>query len=190
MEAEHPQDVCDPPPPPSLGRLFVAFAQVSLWSFGGSTTAIIRQKLVKERKWLSDAQFAEGLSISQVMPGPNALNSAAYFGHQLCGGWGAPTALVGLILIPFLLVMGLGRLYFDNGSRSDIRQVLVGLGAAAAGVSFGTGLSMASKHLKDPFFWLVATLVFVTQTVVRLHILIVVALVAAIALLTPTRVSK
>ena len=186
----HSESVCSESPPPSLGELFRAFVQVSLWSFGGSTTALIRQTLVKDRQWLTDAQFAEGLSISQVMPGPNALNVTSYLGYQL-GGWpGAVTALLGLTAIPFLIVMALGLAYFENGSRPAVRQLLLGLGAAAAGVSFGTALNMASKHLKDPFFLVVASLVFLTQTVIHLHILIVVAMVTLIALLAPLPLKK
>lgn len=81
----------------------------------------------QDRQWLNDAQFAEGLSISQVVPGPNALNVTSYLGYQL-GGWpGAITALLGLTTIPFIIVMALGLAYFENGSRPAVRQLLLGL---------------------------------------------------------------
>jgi len=43
--------------------------------------------LVEERRWLSDEEFSEALSLCQVLPGPNIVNMAVCVGTRFAGPW-------------------------------------------------------------------------------------------------------
>ena len=86
--------------------------------------------------------------------------------------------------------MALGLTYFKTGDQPKFRAILAGLGAGAAGISYGTGFSMARKHLRQPFFLVAATFVTLAQAVFHVHILIVAGIVMAAALLLPVPVKE
>lgn len=167
------------PPAVRLGltALFLAFAKVSLVSVGGGTMAWIRQVTVKDRKWLDEDEFAQALAVCQFLPGPNTLNMATFLGSRCRGAAGAGACLAGLTLLPFLIVLGLGALYFRTGYVPRLAGAFTGLGAAAAGVAFGTALNMGLKRKGDPRFLVLTLFVFGTLAFARWSVLAVVPLV-------------
>ena len=68
--------------------LFLAFLQISLSGFGGAINWAHRA-LVDQRRWMSDEDFTETLSLCQFLPGPNVGNVSIYVGSRLGGPAGA-----------------------------------------------------------------------------------------------------
>lgn len=68
-------------------RLFWAFFQIGLFSFGGSYAAVplIQSQIVEANKWLEMSQFADLITIAEMTPGPIAVNSATFVGQQAAG---------------------------------------------------------------------------------------------------------
>ena len=73
-------------PSPSLASLFGTFLMLGTTSIGGGVVAYLRATLVGKRAWLDDVTFVELLSISQTMPGLNAVNMSILVGDRLRGG--------------------------------------------------------------------------------------------------------
>jgi chromate transporter len=122
--------------------LFRAFSQIALSGFGGVLPFAYRG-LVEKREWLSPAEFAEFLGLSQMLPGPTICNVALMVGHKYGGTRCALSALAGLIVFPFLLVIALGVLYQRYGDLAIVRDALHGMAAVAAGLIFATSAKMA-----------------------------------------------
>jgi len=141
-----------PASPPTFLQIALAFNKVSMVSFGGGLTAFARNILVDEKKWLTDEDFLQALSVCQILPGPNTINLATFLGSRLLGWRGSLAALTGLLLIPFLIVLGVTMLYFDNHEVPAVKSTMNGLAAAAAGMSFGLALKLLGKYIKDPLF--------------------------------------
>ena len=139
--------------------------------------AWIRQVTVREREWLDDDEFAQALAVCQFLPGPNTLNMAVFLGSRFRGAPGALACVGGLTGLPFLIVLGLGVLYFQTGYVPRLAGIFRGLGAAAAGISLGTALNMGKKRARDRRFLALAVFVYVTLAWLRWHILAVVPLV-------------
>ena len=171
----------------ALASLFLAFAKVSLVSVGGGTQAWIRQVTVQDHQWLDEDEFAQALAVCQFLPGPNTLNMATFLGSRFRGWPGAAACVLGLTLLPFLIVLGLGVLYFRTGYVPRLAGAFTGLGAAAAGVAFGTALNMGLKRGREPRFWVLASFVFVSLAFARWSVLAVVPLVLLAAWLVYRR---
>ncbi|HEX8884435.1 MAG TPA: chromate transporter [Noviherbaspirillum sp.] len=122
--------------------LFWAFSQIALSGFGGVLPFAYRG-LVERRAWLSAAEFAEFLGISQMLPGPTICNIALMVGHKYGGTRGGLAALAGMIVFPFLLVIALGALYQRYGELEAVRDALRGMAAVAAGLILATAVKMA-----------------------------------------------
>ena len=120
-----------------LWTLFVVFFKIGLFSFGGgyAILPLIQKEVVESHKWISVTQFTDIVAVSQVTPGPIAINSSTYVGYLVTGNVvGATVATVGLIL-PSVIVMTLFSMFFlkfkDNKYISNaftgLRVVVVGL---------------------------------------------------------------
>jgi chromate transporter len=129
-------------PRPSLSELFVAYALISLYGFGG-VLAWSRRMMVEERRWLTPEQFNEAYALCSFLPGPNIVNFSVIFGSRVRGPLGGLTALVGLLGPPMLLIVVIGALYAHYGDLPALRRALVGVTAAAAGLIMSTVAKMA-----------------------------------------------
>ena len=87
-------------------QLFLSFLQIGLFSFGGGYAAmpLIQDQVVTRYGWLSMAEFTDLITISQMTPGPIAVNSATFVGIRIAGIPGALVATFGCILPSCILV--------------------------------------------------------------------------------------
>jgi chromate transporter len=174
-----------PPVAPAPGpvQLFAAFAKIALSGFGG-VIAWSRRILVEERGWLTPQEFNEVLALCQVLPGPNIVNVSVVLGARWAGLPGALAALFGLIGPPMLLMIGAGLLYRRYGEVPELRGMLAGLAAAAAGQIAATAAQMAEPMARTRFGpgQLVAIATFIAAGLMRLPLLGVMAVMLPIAI--------
>ena len=123
-------------------QLFLSFLKVGAFSFGGGYAALplIQGEVIHKYHWLSTGQFMDLITISQMTPGPIAINSATFVGMQLAGLPGALAATAGCIFPSCILVTFLAWLYlrYKNGNLmtgvlQTLRPAVIAL-IAAAGV--------------------------------------------------------
>ena len=72
------------PPAPlqvTTGALFWGFLKVGVSGFGG-VLPIAHRMLVERRRWLTEQEFTEALSLSQFLPGPNIVNLSVIIGRR------------------------------------------------------------------------------------------------------------
>jgi chromate transporter len=149
-----------------LVDLFLAFMQISLSGFGGAINWAHRA-LVQQRRWMSDEDFTETLSLCQILPGPNIVNFAMCLGQRQHGLSGALAALAGVIAVPLCIFVILGVLYTEFGQISVIHGILSGISAAAAGFIITVGIRLARPHRDKPISALFGLAAFVGVGIVR-----------------------
>ena len=89
-----------------LVKLFVTFFKIGLFSFGGGygMLSVIQGEVVTRYSWLTMSEFTDIVAISQITPGPIAINSATYVGYKICGFFGSLAATVSVVLAPFTII--------------------------------------------------------------------------------------
>jgi chromate transporter len=140
----------------SLWPIFRLFLLLGSIGFGGPMPmlALIHQEVVERRKWISGAQFAEGVTLGQSLPGPIAVDAVSYIGYRLSGWPGAFVATVAFILPSFLLMILLSLLYFRWGIGPRGEGVLRGIGFAVIGLILAASLRMGKTTVKNPWGFL------------------------------------
>ena len=70
-----------------LVRLFIAFLKIGTFSFGGgyAMLPLIQKEIVESNTWISMSEFTDIIGISQMTPGPVAINSATFVGYKVGG---------------------------------------------------------------------------------------------------------
>jgi chromate transporter len=155
-----------------LGALFLAFLKVSVCGFGGGLNWA-RRVMVEQRQWMDDQEFAETLTLCQLMPGPNIVGIAVCVGARLRGATGALTAMAGFVLLPWMLGLSLGAVILQRAQLPVLQNILGGLSAAAAGLLIGTGLRLLIPHRTRPTAMLFAALAFAGMALTRLPLPVV-----------------
>ena len=123
-------------------QIFLVFSRLALSGFGGVMPFVYRA-LVEQYRWLTAAEFARFLALSQILPGPTICNVALMVGKHFAGLRGAMAALAGLLIGPFLLVIALGCAYQRFGQLAIVQNALLGMSAVATGLILATGIKMA-----------------------------------------------
>ncbi len=124
-----------------LFQLFIVFFKIGLFSIGGGYAAIplIQDQMVNVQHWLSLSEMMDLIAISQMTPGPIAINTATFVGTRVAGIQGSLAATAGFIAPSILIVLLLAFLYFKyrtlkaaEGILSGIRPAVVSLIAVSA----------------------------------------------------------
>ena len=125
-------------------ELFLSFFQIGLLSFGGGMAAIplIQAQVVTKHSWLSLTEFTDLVTISEMTPGPIAVNSSTFVGTRIAGIPGALVATAGCILPSCIIVSLLAWLYFRYRNLSYIQGCLKGLRPAIVALIASAGLSI------------------------------------------------
>jgi chromate transporter len=135
--------------PHSPGEIFRVFNRLAMQGFGG-VLPIAQRELVERERWLTQQQFVELLSTSQVLPGPNIVNLSLMFGDRHFGWRGAAAALGGMMVLPLVLVLVLAALYAQLAAHPVVAGALRGMGAVAAGLVIATALKLTITLRKSP----------------------------------------
>lgn len=124
--------------------LFLSFFQVGAFSIGGGYVSIplIQNQVVDTYGWLTLTEFTDLVTISQMTPGPIALNSATFVGTRIAGVPGAIVATLGCILPSCIIVSLLAYLYFKYTDVLVIKEILGVLRPAIVALIGAAGLSI------------------------------------------------
>ncbi|MBR1758307.1 MAG: chromate transporter [Lachnospiraceae bacterium] len=125
-------------------QLFLAFLQIGAFSFGGGYAAmpLIREQVILHYGWLSEADFANLVTISEMTPGPIAINGATFVGNQVAGILGALAATAGCVLPSCVFVSLLALLYKKYHEMPLLKGVLGTLRPAVVSMILAAGLGI------------------------------------------------
>jgi chromate transporter len=113
----------------ALGEVGTLFLKLGFIAFGGPAAhiAMMRDEVVRRRKWLTDQQFLDLLGASNLIPGPSSTELAIYLGYTRAGPVGLLLAGVLFILPAMLIVMGFAWAYVQFGSTPPVTALLYGI---------------------------------------------------------------
>ena len=125
-------------------QLFLSFLQIGLFSFGGGYAAmpLIQEQIVNIHGCLDMDQFTDLITISQMTPGPIAINSATFVGIRIGGIPGALVATLGCILPSCIIVTLLAKLYLKYQKLDVLQSVLNSLRPAVVALIASAGISI------------------------------------------------
>ncbi|MGJ0960882.1 chromate transporter [Faecalicoccus pleomorphus] len=132
-------------------QLFLSFLQIGLFSFGGGYAAmpLIQNQIVTIHSWLSMSEFTDLITISQMTPGPIAINSATFVGIKIAGLPGALIATIGCILPSCIIVTLIAKLYLKYRNMSVLQDILTTLRPAVVAMIASAGISILISAFWD-----------------------------------------
>jgi chromate transporter len=157
--------------PYSLADLVAYFLRLGTLGFGGPVALVgyMHRDLVERRKWITESDYKEGLTLAQLMPGPLAAQLAIYLGYVHHRILGATLAGIAFVVPSFVMVVALGWAYQKYGGLSWMQAVFYGVGSAVIGIIALSAYKLTLKSIgKSPLLWLIylvsACLTIVTES--------------------------
>ena len=97
-----------------LFDLFTTFLLLGAFSFGGGVGSmeLIRSRVVTMRGWMTNAEFTDIISISEMTPGPLGINIASFVGARTAGIPGTIVATFSYVLPAIFIVMIMAKIFF------------------------------------------------------------------------------
>lgn len=119
-----------------LLKLFLTFFKIGTFSFGGGYAMIpyIQREVIEKNNWIDTGDFVDIIGISQMTPGPVAVNSATFIGYKVSGILGSVSATLGITAVSFILITIASKLIKKfkearlwNAALLGMRPVLIAL---------------------------------------------------------------
>jgi chromate transporter len=142
--------------PYTLWQLVRYMLALGSWGFGGPVALVgyMYRDLVEKRRWISESDYKEGLTLAQLMPGPLAAQLAIYLGYVHYHVLGATLVGLAFVLPSFCMVVALGALYVAYGGIGWMQAVFYGVGAAVIGIIAMSAYKLTTKNIgKDKLLW-------------------------------------
>lgn len=125
-------------------QLLLSFLQVGLFSFGGGygILPVIQQQVVTQNHWLTMKEFTDVVTISQMTPGPIALNASTFVGMKMAGIIGAIVATFGCAFPTAVLALIVGHYYYKYRDMTLVKGIFEGLRPAIVSLIASAGMSI------------------------------------------------
>ena len=139
-----------------LSELTKYALRLGTFGFGGPVALVgyMHRDLVENRKWISETEYKEGLTLAQLMPGPLAAQLAIYLGYVHYGVIGATVVGTAFVLPSFFMVLALGWAYVRFGGIGWMQAVFYGVGACVIGIISISAYKLTHKTLgKQKLLW-------------------------------------
>ena len=139
-------------------QLFIIFFKVGLFGFGGgyAILSLIYQD-IQVFGTLSADDFSNLVALSQVTPGPIAINAATFVGMKTAGLLGAIVATTAVSMPSFILIMLAIAFINKFKNNRNVQYILQGIKPATVGLMASAFIFMATTALwrdSDSINWL------------------------------------
>lgn len=134
-----------------LFRLFVSYLKIGFFGFGGgyAMLSLIHSEVVVRNQWLTNGEFSDIVAISQMTPGPIAINSATYIGYEVAGVLGSVVATVSVCLPALTIMMLITRFFLRLRDNRYVRGVVMGMRPVVVGMIASAALLLIFPHAED-----------------------------------------
>ena len=139
-------------PPGAVGEVTRLFLKLGLIAFGGPAAhiALMREEVVRRRRWVSDERFLDLLGMTNLIPGPNSTEMAIHLGY-VRAGW--PGLLLGgacFIVPAMLIVLALAWLYVRYGTLPAATAALYGITPVVIAIVLQAMWALGRTAVKGP----------------------------------------
>ena len=171
-------------PKATLSEIFISFMKVGALLFGGgyAMLPLLEREVIQRRHWCQSAEMLDYYAMAQLVPGVIAVNTSMLIGHYLRGFWGTVMATLGVIAVPFCVIIGYALACEKLAGSKFLEDAMAGLRPAVVGLMLGTAYTLFARSRKTRLGLVVSLLVTGLVLVLgfRAEQIIIVALLAGL----------
>lgn len=167
-----------------LIRLYLAFLKIGTFSFGGGYAMLpfIQKEIVEKNNWISMTEFTDIIGISQMTPGPVAINSATFVGYKVSGVFGSIIATLGVITTSFILVTVINKLLDKFKESKLIKAALLGMRPVLIALIIYAFIDLAKEAYIDVKSIIITLIIGVILLSKKVHPILVIVIAAVLGM--------
>lgn len=164
------------PGAPKNIQIISTFSGISLTLFGGGYVVIpaLHELFVENLDWLTSAEFADGIAIGQITPGPIFI-TATFIGYKVAGITGALLATIAMFTPPMVLTVLLSRFVKTLNQSTFVKTAMKAVRAAVIGMIFASAVTIGqtiSVSIVSVAIFLVAFYISFKYTISPVYLII------------------
>lgn len=134
-----------------LIKLFLTFAKIGAFSIGGGYAMLpfIQQEVIERNKWMTMKEFSDILAISQMTPGPVAINSATYVGYTQAKVPGSIAATLGVVFPSFIMILIIATFFIKVYEKKPVKAVFKGIRPGVLGLLAAAAYTVTMESVPD-----------------------------------------
>lgn len=162
--------------------LFLTFLKIGAFSFGGgyAMLPVIEREVVQSHGWLTASEFIDIIGISQMTPGPIAINSATFVGYKIGGVLGSICATLGVVSFSFLLVSIATHYIIKFKDSKLLKAALSGMKPALIGLIISAFFSLAKESYLDIKSIIIAIIIALLSFKTKIHPILIIVISGAL----------
>lgn len=129
-------------------NLFTIFFKIGLFSFGGgyAILPLIQREVVEKYSWINYSEFTEMVALSQITPGPIAINMATHVGYKIANTLGSTVATIGVVC-PSIIIISIIVLFLKKFNDSVVvKRSLKSLRLTVVGLILGAAVTLVVRE--------------------------------------------
>ncbi len=160
--------------PSVLLKLFISFFKIGLFTFGGGYAMLpmIEKETVENNKWITNTELLDIFSISQVTPGPIAINAATYIGYKVNGFWGSVFCTLGVVLPSFIIIILIASFLYKYITNEWVSYAFEGIRVCIVLLMVLSVFKLAKTDKKSLFYFIVLAISFAVATFTDMNVII------------------
>lgn len=131
-------------------EVFFLFLKLGTISFGGPAAhiALMEEEVVHKRKWVSHEYFLDLLSITNLVPGPNALEMAIHLGFCRAGWVGMLLGGLAFMVPAVVISLLMAVIYVQWGSLPAVEAFFFGINPVIVAIVFFSAYRLGKSSFK------------------------------------------
>ena len=138
-------------------ELFFTFFKIGLFTFGGGYAMIplIEREMIYGKKWIDKDELLEIISISQMTPGPIAINAATFIGKKKMGVLGSFAATLGVVAPSLIVIIIISAFFSKSFLNPTVQKLFIGLRAGIAAMILSSVVKLSKNTLIDKLSYII-----------------------------------
>ncbi|SFH58506.1 chromate transporter [Tindallia magadiensis] len=132
-------------------QLMFVFMRIGVFTFGGgyAMLPLIQREVVRNQEWITSSVLVDMIAISQMSPGPIAVNLATFIGYTQAGVLGGLLATFGVVSLTSVLVLVAARVLIKNPDHFLVKGFFKGIRPAVISFVMAAILSLYNVSVPD-----------------------------------------
>ncbi|GAA0086619.1 chromate transporter [Clostridium sp. CTA-7] len=143
----------------------------------------IQREIVENNNWLNINEFMDIIGISQMTPGPVAINSATFVGYKVSGVVGSIMATLGVVITSFILVSIISKTLEKFKESTIVKSALMGMRPVLIALILKAFLDLAKESYLDLKSIIITTIIGLVLLSKKVHPILVIVIAAIIGLI-------
>ncbi len=168
-----------------IGVLFLSFLKIGAFTFGGGYAMIplIQREIAENKKWITDKDILDIVTISESTPGPIAINMATFVGKKIAGFWGACFSTLGVVLPSFVIISVISLVLKEFENFKPVKYAFNGIRAGVLALIFKALYSMYKQSPKKIISYIIMAFAFLMAVFTDINVIFIIIACAATGLI-------